>query len=102
MEFHGFQIPVTPRTDNYVRKGVFLVGDAAGFADPVTAEGISNAILSGNMAADAIIESELDLLIAEKLYNEKLEENLLPELKTGVKLAKLFYEHHNRHLNEVI
>ncbi len=93
-EFHGFQIPVTPRTDDYTRKGVFLVGDAAGFADPVTAEGISNAILSGNLAADAIIESELNLKKAEDLYNEKLNENLLPELQVGEKLAKLFYEQH--------
>ncbi len=93
-EFHGFQIPVTPRTDEYVRKGVFLVGDAAGFADPITAEGISNAILSGNMAAESIIEGELDLKKSEEIYNAKLNENLIPELKIGVKLAKLFYEQH--------
>lgn len=93
-EFHGFQIPITPRTDDFTRKGVFLVGDAAGFADPVTAEGISNAILSGNMAADSIIESELNLKKAEEIYNIKLNEILLPELRVGVKLAKLFYEQH--------
>jgi len=91
-EMHGFQIPVTPRTDGCVRKGVFLVGDAAGFADPLTAEGISNAIFSGIMAAEAIVESELDQQIAEENYNTKLNETLIPELKTGVRLSKLFYE----------
>lgn len=91
-DFHGFQIPVSPRTDGFTRKNVFLVGDAAGFADPVTAEGISNSILSGVMAAEAIIEGELDSLKSEQIYNDKLNEVLLPELKTGVKLSKLFYE----------
>ncbi|QMU64775.1 MAG: geranylgeranyl reductase family protein [Flavobacteriaceae bacterium] len=32
---HGFQIPVTSRTDGFVKNNVFLTGDAAGFADPV-------------------------------------------------------------------
>lgn len=91
-DFHGFQIPVTPRTDGYTRKNVFLVGDAAGFADPVTAEGISNAILTGIMAAESIIESKCDSVKAAEIYNAKLNENLLAELKTGAYLAKLFYE----------
>jgi flavin-dependent dehydrogenase len=89
---HGFQIPVAPRTDGFVKNNVFLIGDAAGFADPVTAEGISNAIYSGKLAAEAIIESNKDNKLAEKLYLEKLEETLLPELNTGLWLSKWFYE----------
>lgn len=91
-EFHGFQIPVSPRTDGYFRKNVLLVGDAAGFADPLTAEGISNAIISGVMAAESIIEGQLDSHQVETIYKEKLSKTLLPELKTGVYLSKLFYE----------
>jgi flavin-dependent dehydrogenase len=34
--------------------GVFLVGDAGGFADPLTGEGIYGAIVSGQAAAEAI------------------------------------------------
>lgn len=71
---------------------MFLVGDAAGFADPIVAEGLSNAMLSGKLAGLAIAESKLNAPQAEKLYQLKLEENLLPEIKTGVTLAKLFYE----------
>ena len=44
------------------------------------------------MAAEAIVESELDQQIAEENYNTKLNETLIPELKTGVRLSKLFYE----------
>jgi geranylgeranyl reductase family protein len=91
-EFHGFQIPVSPREDGFFRKNVMLVGDAAGFADPVTAEGISNAILTGVMAAESIIEGQLDSKKTEEIYDAKLHKVLIPELKTGVYLSKLFYE----------
>ncbi|WP_299669907.1 geranylgeranyl reductase family protein [uncultured Polaribacter sp.] len=91
-EMHGFQIPVSPRTDSFVKKNVFLVGDAAGFADPLTAEGISNAIFSGIMAAESIIEGNLDEKLSAEIYNNKLNEDLIPELKTGLRLSKLFYE----------
>jgi geranylgeranyl reductase family protein len=91
-QMHGFQIPVSPRTDGFVKKNVFLIGDAAGFADPLTAEGISNAIFSGVMAAEALIEGDLDSELSAEIYNKKLNESLIPELKTGVRLSKLFYE----------
>jgi geranylgeranyl reductase family protein len=89
---HGFQIPVSPRTDGFVKKNVFLVGDAAGFADPLTAEGISNAIYSGIMAAESIIEGNLDSELSAEIYTAKLNESLIPELETGLRLSKLFYE----------
>ena len=41
---HGFVIPVTPR-ENWSNGNCFVIGDAAGFADPIVAEGISNALL---------------------------------------------------------
>ncbi|KDN55250.1 geranylgeranyl reductase family protein [Flavobacterium seoulense] len=88
---HGFVIPVSPRTDTFVQKNVFLIGDSAGFADPIVAEGISNAIVSGILAAKSIIESKLDPDKAAKLYQEKLEQSILPEIKTGVIVAKFFY-----------
>ncbi|MBW2962351.1 geranylgeranyl reductase family protein [Mesonia aestuariivivens] len=90
-EAHGFIIPTSPRTDGFVKKNVFLTGDAAGFADPITAEGISNAIASGVMAAQAIVESQLNIEQAKALYLDKVNKKLLPELETGIKLAKFFY-----------
>jgi geranylgeranyl reductase family protein len=88
---HGFQIPITPRTDGFYRKNVFLIGDAAGFADSVTAEGISNALWSGELAAEAIIESDSNPEKAGALYQQKLDRELLPELKTSQTAAKWFY-----------
>lgn len=89
---HGFIIPVRHRTDGFVKQNVFLTGDAAGFADPVTAEGISNAIWSGQLVAKALVNSSLVPKKAGELYQKLLEEQLLPELQTGEKLARLFYE----------
>ena len=71
---------------------MFLIGDAAGFADPITAEGISNALYSGVLAAESIIESNLDSEKASDLYITKLNKKLVPELKTGLWLSKWFYE----------
>lgn len=88
---HGFVIPVAPRTDTFAQKNVFLTGDAAGLADPIVAEGLSNALVSGIFAAEALIESKLEPQLAAALYNEKLNKNLIPEVSTGVRLAKLFY-----------
>ncbi|MBZ9786246.1 NAD(P)/FAD-dependent oxidoreductase [Psychroflexus sp. CAK57W] len=97
---HGFIIPIIPRKDGFVKHNVFLIGDAAGFADPLTAEGISNAIYSGKLAVRAIVESELDLEKAIQLYDEKLNKKLLPELRLGVKLAGFFYE--NKTLRNIL
>lgn len=74
-------------------KNVFLTGDAAGFADPIFTEGISNSILSGKLAAEAIIKSNLDSNLAEKLYIEKLEEEILPQLRIGRIASKFIYKH---------
>jgi geranylgeranyl reductase family protein len=91
-EAHGFVIPISPRSDTFVQKNVFLIGDSAGFADPIVAEGISNAILSGVLAAKSIVESNLDPTLSAQLYQEKLEQSIIPEIKTGVIMAKFFYE----------
>ncbi|SFT88926.1 geranylgeranyl reductase family [Algoriphagus locisalis] len=90
---HGFQIPITPRTDGFFRKNVLLIGDAAGFADPITAEGISNSLWSGKLAAEAIIEANLVPDQAGKLYQQKLEEEMLPEINTSQTAAKWFYSY---------
>ena len=47
IEQHGSVIPVSPRKNLFDEPDVLYVGDAAGFADPIVAEGISNALISG-------------------------------------------------------
>jgi geranylgeranyl reductase family protein len=53
----GHFIPCGGRKRIIASGSILLVGDAAGFADPFHGEGIAYALLSGKLAAQAIIES---------------------------------------------
>ncbi len=71
---------------------VLLVGDAAGFADPVTGEGISFALRSGQSAAQSLIEGNLDEQAVHAKYTCSLAESLMPELRAGRLFARLLYD----------
>lgn len=55
---HGAPVP-SGRLVNFkkLRSNLLLVGDAAGFIDPITGEGIYYALLSGKVAADSILQA---------------------------------------------
>lgn len=93
VERHGYLIPIMPRREPLARGRVLLVGDAAGLVDPVMAEGISHAILSGQLAATALSECQLEAPRVADRYQELLAENILPELRAGRLLARLLYHH---------
>lgn len=90
-EAHGFQIPVGARTDGFSRRGVFLTGDSAGFADPLTAEGLTNSIYSGILAGQSIAKHFDQPEHAANAYQAALEERLLPELRFSEMMASFFY-----------
>ncbi len=56
---HGMA-PIGHRVARAAGPGWLLVGDAAGFLDPFTGEGIYRALRSGRAAADAILEAGVD------------------------------------------
>ena len=91
VERHGWSIPLAPRPGGLARGRVLLVGDAAGLADPLTAEGIGPALESGHAAAGAIVGGGLDPERAGRLYEARLEPTLLTELRAARKLAGLLY-----------
>lgn len=91
-EDHGFVIPIAPRSSELARGRVLLIGDAAGLADPVSCEGISWAILSGRMAAESIALHARDPAAVRETYGRRLELELLPELRTARRLARLLYD----------
>ena len=55
----GGWIPAEGIREPAVRGNVLLVGDAGGFCHPITGGGIANAIITGKMAAQAILSGEL-------------------------------------------
>lgn len=91
VEQHGFVIPIRPRKGPLVDKRILLVGDAAGLTDPVTGEGISFAIRSGLMAAQALIEGKMSEEPVRQAYKRSLAETIMPELRTARWLARLLY-----------
>ena len=91
VERHGHLIPVHPRREGLARGRVLLVGDAAGLVDPITAEGISHAVLSGQLAANAISEAELDVSKVSKRYDALVERDILSELRAARALAYFLY-----------
>src|SRR6266568_4719414 len=89
---HGFVIPVRPRAGPLAQQRVMLVGDAAGLADPVTAEGISLAALSGRHAAAAIAQGDLHAPRVCARYHAALRP-LLDELRVAHRFARLLYDY---------
>ena len=90
-ERHGYIIPCRPRRNLFGISRVLFVGDAAGLADPVTAEGITAGILSGQLAARAILEGACDDERVRKIYRETLSAKLLTDLRVARVLAHLLY-----------
>lgn len=90
-ERHGYLIPVGPRTGGFAKGRVLLAGDAAGLAEPITAEGISYAIKSGQLAAQAVVSGGGDPTRVAAAYERSLDDEILGELRVARRLAKLLY-----------
>ena len=95
-EKHGYVIPLEPRREPLSRGRVLLAGDAAGLADPITAEGISYALWSGRLAAEAIGAGRPDAAGVGRCYQALLEKNILADLRAARWLAAFVY--HNPRL----
>ena len=89
----GALIPVRPRPGPPARGRILLAGDAYGLAEPICAEGISNALQSGMLTARAIIDGGMDPARVESIYNRDLKMSLLRELEAAVSHARLLYGH---------
>ena len=89
-ERHGFVIPFGNKNRRFAFGRLLLVGDAAGLADPVTAEGISYAIESGRYAADSILNDNNNVGRINKNYETSIKK-ILKELKCAGILAYFIY-----------
>lgn len=93
VERHGFVIPIGPRKGSLAKGRVLLTGDAAGLADPVTGEGITYAIRSGQLAASALLEGKLEREDVGRRYDASVADEILSELRLGRMLGKLTYNY---------
>jgi len=88
----GHIIPLGGLKRNIASGGILLVGDAAGFADPFHGEGIAYAILSGKLAAQAIIDSikgNSGPASAAARYCRESEQLIRKNLLVALRIAKL-------------
>jgi geranylgeranyl reductase family protein len=70
-----------------------LVGDSAGFCDPITFEGISNALKSGKIAAE-VIESHLENDVPLAHYEHRWKSELYhTDIQYAQKLRNLLFGH---------
>jgi geranylgeranyl reductase family protein len=89
----GFVIPTMPRRDAFARGRALLVGDAAGLADPVTGEGVSAAIESGELAAAALTRGRLQPDPVKSYYEGALRKRILNDLRWSRFVSRLAYDH---------
>jgi geranylgeranyl reductase family protein len=90
-ERHGYVIPCQPRRGAFDVPRVLFAGDAAGLADPILCEGISAGILSGQLAARAIVDGGFDDSAARRGYRTALEHGWLGEMRVARRLAWVLY-----------
>jgi geranylgeranyl reductase family protein len=84
---HGHPIPIRSPGAPLASACTLLVGDAAGLADPLTGEGIRPAIISGRLAAQAILAGRPDR------YAAMVRRSFGRSHALGRMLALLFYRH---------
>jgi menaquinone-9 beta-reductase len=88
----GWSLPFGSKKRPVAFNGAVLVGDAAGLIDPMSGEGIENAIRSGECAAEIIQQALVanDFSQSFLLRYEKAVESLLrPELRKGYLIQKI-------------
>jgi flavin-dependent dehydrogenase len=67
---------------------VLWVGDAAAVTDPMTGEGIGQALLTGQLAAQAICETGPDPVAVAQTYERSVRQNLVADHKMSLLLVR--------------
>ena len=87
-------IPRSGACLNNYKNNAFLVGDASGFTDPIFKGGMSQAMLSGKMAAECILSGK------PELYKKKIKSMPFSDQRLAI-ASKKFYSLNNQTLNEL-
>jgi flavin-dependent dehydrogenase len=87
----GFPLGFGGRNYAQNRDRVVLVGDAAGFAEPLLGEGIHNALKSGQAAASAIISFDSGYTSSLRLAYKKELDPIYNDLVRCDELKRFFY-----------
>ena len=86
---HG--IPVVGQNMPFCSERVLSIGDAACLADGFTGEGIYNCLKSSLIASDSILKALNFSDFSFRDYFEKVNNQILGEIKSSILLTKIFY-----------
>jgi geranylgeranyl reductase family protein len=91
IKIRGAFLPAGGFKRKIMKDQILLIGDAAGFADPLTGEGIYYAVKSGKIAAEAIHKGNLKAYENQcaKEFNSRFKKALL---ETGLALKKEYLD----------
>jgi geranylgeranyl reductase family protein len=91
-EIKGWNLPLASHHRKSYGNGFLLLGDAASLIDPLSGEGVGNAMISGKLAAmvvkEALEKNDFSEKFLEK-YDKLLWSVVEPEVKTNYKLQRL-------------
>ena len=94
VEFEAHQVPVGGYRLAVRRAPVYVVGDAGGFADALTGEGIYHAVESGRLAGEtASVVHSRGAAADSAGYRRRLWRSVLPDTAFTYHASRLFYAH---------
>jgi flavin-dependent dehydrogenase len=104
MSVKGHIIPYNPSKKNkFANQKGLLVGDAAGFTDPITGEGIYYAVIEAIVSARIILKSLEQDYGSMEIYNRAIKRVLMKEMVYAQRLGTFIYaftNYNNRILNK--
>jgi geranylgeranyl reductase family protein len=89
--FTPFLIPVGGPIRNTGTRRVLVAGDAGGFVNGFSAEGIYYAMVSGDLAASAVIDALASGVPADTTYRTRWKTEIGTELEESVVLQRFFF-----------
>jgi geranylgeranyl reductase family protein len=90
LEFEAHTIPLGGHRVHAHGPALYVVGDAAGFADALTGEGIYHALESGRIAGELAAEVARGAASPDE-YARRLEPSVLGDTRWSWRVARLFY-----------
>ena len=87
--FRGHHIPIRKDESPITKGPALLLGDAAGLADPLSREGIYNAIRSAQLAAPVVVRSLRSGSVDLSAYQRAVDEQMVPDLLAAATLLKV-------------
>ncbi len=94
--FTPFLIPVGGPLRRPGRGGVRLAGDAAGFVNAFTAEGIFYAMVSGELAGRSVLDAARDIKTAAAAYRRACDYEIGAELRDSVLIQRYLFADRRR------